>query len=169
MQAETSTQTFKISRAFDAPRALVYKAWTEAERLAQWWGPKGFTNEVKQLDLKPGGIFHYSMVLPDGAKMWGRFIFKEIVPPERLVFVVSFSDESAGIVRSPFCDIWPLETLSTVTLVEQDGQTIVTMEGTPINASEEECKTFTDSFASMTQGWTGTLDQLTDYLKKATA
>ena len=91
-----------ITRAFDAPRELVWKAFTESDRLSQWWGPKGFTMLVRALDFRPGGVYHYSMRSPDGHIMWGKFIYREIQAPERLVFVNSFSDEEGNIVRSPF-------------------------------------------------------------------
>src|SRR5262245_1054188 len=98
----TSSDEFAYSRVFNAPRALVWWAWTEKEGLAQWWGPKGCTIRVARHDLRPGGMFHYEMQMPSGDSMWGRFTFREIAAPERLVFVNSFSDENAGITRAPF-------------------------------------------------------------------
>lgn len=74
-------RAFAITRTFDAPRALVFQAFTESERLAQWWGPKGFTLRVARLDLRPGGVFHYEMKSPNGHSMWGKFVYREIVPP----------------------------------------------------------------------------------------
>ena len=91
-----STREFVISRTFDAPRELVWKAFTEREHLMQWFGPKGFKMLAGTVDLRPGGTFHYGMQAPDGKTMWGKWIFREIVPPERLVTVVSFSDEQGG-------------------------------------------------------------------------
>src|SRR5215468_2760397 len=87
-----SERAFVITRVFDAPLDLVFKAWTEAERLTHWWGPKGFKMLSCKLDLRPGGVFHYGMQAPNGAAMWGKWVFREIVAPKRLVFVVSFSD-----------------------------------------------------------------------------
>src|SRR5205823_4677268 len=83
--------------------------WVEPDRLARWWGPKGFTMLSSTLDLRPGGIFHYGMRSPDGREMWGRWVFREVVAPERLVFVASFSDEAGGVTRHPFAPDWPLE------------------------------------------------------------
>ena len=71
---------FFIRRAFDAPRARVWKAWTDAKSLGQWWGPKGFDIASVKLDLRPGGMFHYLLRSPDGQEMWGKLIFREIVP-----------------------------------------------------------------------------------------
>jgi uncharacterized protein YndB with AHSA1/START domain len=160
-------QQFSISRVFDAPRGLLWKAVTEPERLAQWWGPKGFTMLVCDVDLRPGGVFRYAMRSPDGHEMWGKWVYREIVPPERLSSVVSFTDERGNILRHPASPTWPLEILNTMTLSEQDGQTTMTISGYPINATEEERKTYDAGRGSMKQGFTGTLDQLEAYLAKA--
>jgi uncharacterized protein YndB with AHSA1/START domain len=99
--------------------------------------------------------------------MWGRFVYREIVAPERIVFINSFSDEDGNITRAPFSSTWPLEVLNTLTLSEHEGKTTLTLRGGPINATEEERKTFEAGFDSMRQGFTGTFDQLADYLAKA--
>lgn len=161
----TSTEPeFTISRTFNAPRELVYKVFSEAEHLAQWWGPKGFKMMVTKLDFKPGGVFHYSMQSPEGMEMWGRFVYQEMVKPERIVFVNSFSDKDGNITRAPFSPNWPLEVRNVLTLIEKDGKTTLTLHGGPINANKEERKAFNDMFPSMEQGFGGTFDQLRDYL-----
>lgn len=164
--ARAAGEDFVISRVFDASRDLVWQAWTEAKHLAQWWGPKGCTIRVVKLDFRPGGIFHYAMQWQSGHDMWGRFIYREIAAPERLVFVNSFSDADGGITRAPFKDTFPLEIANTLTLSEQDGKTTLTLRGGPINATEEERKTFIGMFGSMQQGFGGTFDQLAAYLAK---
>jgi uncharacterized protein YndB with AHSA1/START domain len=158
---------FSISRTFNAPRDLVWKAHTELDRLKHWWGPKGFTWVGGKLDLRPGGLFHYGMRAPDGQEVWGRFVYREIVAPERLVFVMSFSDEKAGITRHPWSPNWPLEILNTATFIERDGGTMLTISGQPINATDLERETFEAGRDSMRQGFTGTLDQLEAYLATA--
>jgi uncharacterized protein YndB with AHSA1/START domain len=163
MTAQSPTE-FSITRVFDAPRELVWKAFTESERLMRWWGPKGFTMRVAKLDLRPGGVFHYGMRSPDGRDMWGKFVYREIAAPERLVFVNSFSDEASNVTRHPFSPTWPLEILNTMTLSEHGGKTTLTISGSPINATEEERKTFEAGRDSMKQGFTGTLEQLANYL-----
>ena len=165
--AEPVEREFVISRVFDAPRELMFKAWTETERLKHWWGPQGFTMLSCKCDLRPCGVFHYGMRAPDGTVMWGKWVFREIFKPERLVFVMSFSDEAGGETRHPWAPDWPLETLSTVTFAEHDGRTTLTMRGIPVNATESERKTFAAGHGSMQQGWTGTMNQLADYLTKA--
>ncbi len=153
-----------ITRVFDAPRDLVWKAFTESDRLASWWGPTGFAMLVRTLDFRPGGVFLYAMRSPDGHIMWGKFVYRDIQAPEHLVFVNSFSDEDGNITRAPFSLTWPLEVLNTVTLTESDGKTTVTLRGGPINTTEEERETFWNAQDSMQSGFAGTFDQLADYL-----
>ena len=162
-----SDREIVITRVFDAPRDLVWKAVTEPERLAHWWGPKGFTMLVCDVDLRPGGVFRYSMRSPDGHEMWGKWVYRDIVPPESLSSVVSFTDEHGNIMRHPASPTWPLEVLNIMRLSEQDGKTTMTISGYPIHATEEERTTYDAGHGSMKQGFTGTLDQLEAYLEKA--
>ena len=159
---------FVITRVFDARRDLVWKAFTEPERMKQWWGPKGFKVVAAKMDLRPGGSYHYGMKSPDGMTMWGKFIYREVVPNERLVLINSFSDEVGGITRHPMSPTWPLELLSVFTFEDAPGgKTRFTIRWSAHNASAEERKTFDTSHDSMNQGWGGTLDQLAAYLKTA--
>lgn len=155
---------FKISREFNAPRELLFEMWTNPQHLNNWWGPAGMNASTKKLDLKPGGIFHYFIESPDGFTLYGRFIYKEIIRPEKLVFIVSFSDKEEGIARHPLAPTWPAEMLSTIIFTEQNGKTILEMSAIPINASEEEIKTFVEGFPSMNEGWGGTFSKLMNYL-----
>lgn len=163
---DTEDSAFVIERTFDAPRALVWKAWTERDRLARWWGPKGFKVEVREIDLRPGGVFHYGLRSANGQQHWGRFVYREIVAPKRLVFTVSFADEKGSVTRHPWDANWPLEMLSTVTFAEHEGRTTVTVTQLPLNATETERKVFAAGRESMRAGWTGTCDQLAEYLAK---
>jgi uncharacterized protein YndB with AHSA1/START domain len=164
----TNSPDFVISRVFDAPRDLVWKAFTEPERMKHWWGPKGFTVIASKMDLRVGGTYHYGMKAPDGSAMWGKFVFREITPPERMVFIDSFSDEAGGITRHPGSEKWPLEMLTTFTFEEQPGgKTKLTIRWAALNASEEEQKTFDASHDGMRMGWSGTMEQLEAYLAKA--
>ena len=155
---------FVTTRHFAAPRELVWKAWTEADRLAQWFSPAGFAVLRNELDLRPGGLYHYCLRTPDGNEMWGRWVFREIVEPERLVVIVSFSDAAGEITRHPLGPDWPLETLSTMTLSEHDGGTELRLEWTPWNATPAELAAFAAGAESMEQGWGGTFAQLEAYL-----
>lgn len=163
---DNSSEAFTVARTFDAPRELVWKVYTKVEHLAQWWGPKGFTWLDGTLDFKPGGIFHYGMRSPDGREMWGKFVYREIVRPERIVFINSFSDKDGNTTGAPFAADWPLEVLNTVTFAEMDGKTTVTLRGGPYNATEAERDRFKAMRPSMDQGFKATFDQLEAYLAK---
>src|ERR1022692_443042 len=113
-KVKNETQTNRelvITRIINAPRELVFKAFTESERLAQWWGPKGSEINVNKLELHPGGTFLYNMETPDGHVMWGKFVYREIIAPERIVFISSFSDENGNTIRAPFSEVWPMEVM----------------------------------------------------------
>jgi uncharacterized protein YndB with AHSA1/START domain len=167
-KSDIKSPDFVISRVFDAPRALVWKVFTEPERMKEWWGPKGFTVISSKMDLRPGGTYHYGMKAPNGSTMWGKFVFREIVAPERMVFINSFSDEAGGTTRHPMHEAWPLEMLSIFTFEElPDGKTKVTIRWQAHNATAEEQKTFDTSHDSMRMGWGGTMEQLEAYLAKA--
>jgi uncharacterized protein YndB with AHSA1/START domain len=108
------------------------------------------------------------MKAPDGTPMWGKFVFREIVAPERMVFISSFSDEAGGTTRHPGHVSWPLQMLSTFTFEElPDGKTRFTIRWQAYNATADEQKTFDAGHDSMRMGWGGTLDQLAAYLAKA--
>ncbi|MEO6060883.1 MAG: SRPBCC domain-containing protein [Thermoflexales bacterium] len=160
-----SEPVLTLTRAFNAPRAVVFKAWTEPERLAKWWGPKGFDFVVASMDLRPGGVFHYCMRAPAGLEMWGKLVYREVVAPERLVFVNSFSDKDGGLTRHPLSATWPLEIHSTLTLTEQDGKTLLTLSGGPVNATEVERQTYEAGRSSLQQGMAGSFAQLDAYLE----
>jgi uncharacterized protein YndB with AHSA1/START domain len=161
------TGEFVVSREFDATRELVWKAWTENDRLKQWWGPRGFTMLSCTNDLRPGGTFHYGMKAPDGSTMWGKWVYREVAPPERLVFLSSFSNEKGEVTRAPFSGDWPLEVLSTLTLSERGGRTTAALSGVAHRATEAERRMFESFFGSMQQGWAGTLDQLGEFLVRS--
>jgi uncharacterized protein YndB with AHSA1/START domain len=153
-----------IMRQLNAPRKVVYKAWTDPESLAKWWGPRGMGIEVNKFELRPGGTFLYSMKMPDGNTMWGKFVYSEIAAPERLVFVSSFSDKDGNITQAPFNPDFPKEIRNTLLLTEHEGKTTLIMKGKPINASKEEMKAFEAMMDSMKEGFGGTFDQLEEYL-----
>jgi uncharacterized protein YndB with AHSA1/START domain len=159
-----NASAFVIEREFDAPRELMFEVWTRSEHLQQWFGPKGMTIFHCTNDLRPGGMMHYGMRARDGSEMWGRWIYREIVPPERLVFVISFSDPEGAMTRAPFAEEWPMEMLSTVSFTERDGKTTVMVQSAAIHATAAERRTFREGHASMRGGWSGTFEQLEAYV-----
>ena len=161
--ADTSAE-FAIERIFDAPRDLVWKAHSEIGHLSKWWGPKGFAWVNATLDFRPGGIFHYCMRSPDGHEMWGKFVYREVVKPERIVFVNSFSNKEGATVRAPFAPDFPLEVANTLTFSGQGGKTTLNLRGAPVNASAAELARYRATNTSMNQGFAGTFDQLAEHL-----
>jgi uncharacterized protein YndB with AHSA1/START domain len=136
-----------LTRIFDAPRELVFKAWTEPERLRRWWGPKGFTNPVCEVDVRPGGAMRIHMRGPDGVVYPMTGVFHEIIEPERLVFSSSALDKNGN----------PLfEVLTTVTFSEHGGKTKLTLHASVEKATAEGAP----HLAGMEQGWNQTLDRL---------
>lgn len=166
-QATTVSKDFVISRVLDAPRDLVWQCFTQPERMKQWWGPKGAKILKSQMDLRVGGTYLYGMQTSDGKVMWGRMVYRAITPPDRLEFINSFSDEAGGLTRHPLAPTWPLEMLSIFTFEDLGGKTKFTVTWRPHNATAEEQATFDAGHASMTGGWSGTLDQFETYLKGA--
>jgi uncharacterized protein YndB with AHSA1/START domain len=167
---ETQGQDFVITRMFDAPRALVWTCFTEPERMKEWWGPKGSTIVASKMDLRVGGTYHGAMRDPQGNIMWAKFVFREIVPPQLLVWEHSFSDEAGGLTRHPLSPTWPLKLLTRVTFEETaGGKTKLTLQWSPLDASEQEQKTFAAAHDSMQGGWTGTFERLDAYLDHVAA
>lgn len=158
------TRPFVLSREFAAPRDLVWRAWTEAEHFGRWFGPKGMKIDLARFDLRSGGITHYSMTAPDGAKMWGKAVYREVVPPVRLVWINSFADAQGAAIPPPFSEPWPRELLTVVTFADAGGKTTVTITCTPFESTRAERDTFERGRESMALGWTGTLDQLAAHL-----
>lgn len=155
---------FVLARRLDAPRWRVWRAWTEADELSRWFGPRGYEMTSARLDLRPGGMFHYGMRTQGASEMWGKWVFQEIQPPERLSFISSFSDAAGGVSRNPMAPTWPLEVFGTLELTEDGEGTLMTLRSHPVNATAEEVQLFGNSRAMMEGGWKGTLSQLVEHL-----
>ena len=150
---------FFMRREFDATLDRMWRAWSDPERMAHLWGPKGAETEIVRLDFRPGGICHYRMDF-GGQEMWGKLLYREIAPKKRLVFIVSFSDENEGITVHPLSPGWPRQILSTITFTERNGKTTVSVRWVPYEATDEERAVFEAGRDGMEAGWTGTLDRL---------
>jgi uncharacterized protein YndB with AHSA1/START domain len=151
-----------ITRVFDAPRALVWQAWTEPERLRQWWGPRDFTAPAATTDLRVGGRYLWCMRGPDGRDYWTTGVFREIVPQERLVYTDAFADAHGNVVPASQYGIpgeWPAETLVTVTLQETLGKTTMTLRHAGLPAGEVREGTGS--------GWNESFDKLARSLRTA--
>jgi uncharacterized protein YndB with AHSA1/START domain len=159
---------FVITRVFDAPRETVWRCFTEPERMKEWFGPKGSTVVASNMDLRVGGTYHGALRAGDGPVMWAKFVYREVAPLERLVWEHSFSDEGGGLTRHPLSPTWPLKLLTTVTFEDAGaGKTKLTLRWSPLDASEEEQKTFDAAHDGMRTGWGGSFEQLDAYLRRA--
>src|SRR6478609_7381470 len=152
-------QGLTIVREFKAPKSLVFNAFSNAEAFAEWWGPVGMPITVLKFDFKKDGKVHYKME-GNGQTMWGIFVYRNIVKPDLIEFVNSFSDESGKICKAPFPIEFPSEIFNQLRLEENNGITTATLSGHPINATPEQEATYYSMMANMTQGFEGTLNQL---------
>ncbi len=165
MTSPERSADFVITRTFNAPRELVYDTMTQTEHLQKWWGPQGCTIRVVKNEPQVGGVFHYCMSFGPGVDMYGKFEYRELVRPERIVFINGFADAQGTRIRYAMSPTWPIEVLNTATLAENDGKTMLTLHSTPINASELEIETFKAGHESMQQGFGGMYDVYEQYLK----
>jgi uncharacterized protein YndB with AHSA1/START domain len=152
-----------ITRVFAVPRVLVFKAWTEPERMMRWWGPNGFTTPVCRIDRRPGGVIHTCMRSPEGQDFWSRGVYREIVEPALIIATDTFADADGHVVEPTQYGMsasWPREALLTVTFVEQDGRTTLTLRHAVGAASASEAD-------MCQQGWNESLDRLAAYLSAA--
>ena len=149
--AKSADLELRITRVFDAPRSLVFKAWTQPEHLMRWWGPRGFTLPSCKMDLRAGGAYRFHMRGPDGDDHWSQGVFREIAEPERLVMAGYWAD-AEGKPTSP-------ETLLTITFEEQDGKTRLTLHQRGFEAVAAR-----DGHRN---GWAGSFDRLAEYLTAA--
>lgn len=161
---DNASVDLRITRTFNAPRELVWKTMTQAEHLKHWWGPKGVPIDVKKYEPRPGGVFHYCMHFPGGMDIWGRFLYRELVEPERMVWINGFADAEGNAIANPMSPVWPLEVLNTTTLEEVDGKTVLHLLSQPFNASDAERAAFLAMHASMQGGFGGMYDQYEEYL-----
>ena len=153
--ADGTGRELTLTRIYDAPRALVFAAWTDPKHMAAWWGPKGFTNRVVELDARPGGAIRLDMIGPDGAVYPMGGVFQEVVPPARLVLTTTAVHDEAGNPR--------LETLNTVTFAEENGKTRLTVRAVVVKSAPEVL----GALAGMEQGWSESLGRLAELLARA--
>ena len=151
-----------ITRTFDAPRELVWQAWTDPALMTKWWGPKGYTAPVCKIDLRVGGTNFFCMRSPEGQDIYSTGVYHEVVPPERLVTTDSFADENGNVVPPTQYGLppdFPDEMQVTMTLEEREGKTVMTLRHAGLPAGE---------LLEMTgQGWNESFDKLAESLAVA--
>lgn len=149
-----------ITRIFDAPRELVWRAWTDPGLFVRWWGPKVFTAPVSMIDLRVGGRYLHCMRAPDGKDYWSTGVYREIVPMKRIVATDSFADERGNVVPASYYGMpgrMPTEMLVTVTFAARGTGTVMTMRhrGFPAKKTREMAGA----------GWSESFDKLAAALK----
>jgi uncharacterized protein YndB with AHSA1/START domain len=144
---DTTQRQLVVTRVIDAPRRLVFKAWTEPEQVARWWGPQGFTTTFCDMDIRPGGKFRLCMRSPSGTNHWKRGVYREILAPERIVFTFAWEDAAGNPGH---------ELLTTVTLTEHGTKTKLTLHQAVFETVEGR-----DDHRS---GWTSCLERFADYI-----
>jgi len=161
MTAAAKTATYgqasvTLTRIFDAPRALVWKAWTDPKMMAQWFGPRGFTSTVGELDVRVGGILHIVMHGPDGNKYPMKGEFREVTAPGRLVFTNIAIDQDGKHL---------LEGETTVILSERNGKTTLTLQTHAIGL----VPIAPQMLAGMEAGWNQSIDKLAELFLRSAA
>lgn len=158
---DTNTQpALKITRVFNAPRELVWKAWTEPEHLKHWWGPKNFSCPAFEIDFRVGGKYLACMLSPEGRGYWTTGVYREIIPLEKIVYTDNFADENGNIVPRSYYDMpgdLLTEFIVTVMLEEFESKTKMTLIHVGIPAGE-----MSDGAGI---GWNQMLDRLAESLK----
>ncbi len=137
---------FVLTRTLDAPRELVFQAWTDPQHIARWWGPQGMTTSVTEMDLRPGGSWRYVMAAPDGSEFPLTGVFSEVVPNERIV-TTGFDDQNVSV---------------TVIFEEHEGRTTLTLrvlhESAEVRQAQQERR--------VDMGWNSNFDSLEAYLAR---
>ena len=137
-----------VSRLIDAPRALVFKAWTQPEHVARWWGPQGFTTIHCDMDIRVGGKYRCGMRSPQGTEHWRAGVYREIVEPERIVFTFAWEDAQGNPGH---------ELLTTVTFEERGVKTLLTLHQGIFETTEGR--------DDHVRGWTSCLERFAGYIK----
>jgi len=136
-----------ITRVFDAPRELVFKAWTDSAHGSEWSAPRGFTVAVLEADLRPGGAWRLCMRTPEGQELWVGGVYREIVPPERIVSTHAWQNPDGTSGH---------ETLMTVTLAARGDRTEMTFRQTGFESVEDR--------DGHREGWSESFDRLEEHL-----
>ena len=150
VEAATAERQLVVTRIIDAPRRLVFKAWTEPDRVARWWGPHGFTTTFCDMDIRPGGKFRFCMRSPTGTNHCKRGVYQEVIEPERIVFTFAW-ENAAGQPGH--------ELLTTVTFAEHGTKTKLTLHQAVFETAEG-CE-------AHRQGWTSCLERFAAYIATA--
>jgi len=151
--SDTAQRELTVTRVFDAPRDIVFAAWTDAKQAAQWWGPQGFTTISCDMDVRVGGAYRACMRSPVGTRHCRRGSYREIVPPARLVFTFAWEDRDGNLGQ---------ETVLTVTFAAAaGGKTRLTL-----HQALFETPSARDAHQA---GWSSCMERFAAYLAAAVA
>lgn len=150
--AGTADRELVFTRVFDAPRELVWTAWTDPRHVGEWWGPRGFTTTTHEMDVRPGGVWRFVMHGPDGTDYPNRIVYTEVMRPERLAYDHGDDDGTDDVSFQV-----------TVTFADEGGRTRLTMRMR--FASAEELRRVVEEFGAV-EGANQTLDRLGEYLAR---
>ena len=143
----TAEHEVVITRVIEAPRRLVFNAWTQPQHIARWWGPRGFTTIHCDMDIRKGGLYRFGMRSPQGTEHWKRGLFRELIKPERIVFTFAWENADGSLGH---------ELLTTVVFEEHGEKTKLTLRQSGFVSIEVR--------DSHMQGWTSTLERFDEYL-----
>lgn len=159
--------TYVLDRVFDAPRLLVWRAWTDPELLPRWYGPNVKTI-IHKLNVVTGGVWLNEMQW-GGNSNFERMAYTEVVPPERLVWLHSMADAAWNVTANPMMADWPRVLLTTVTFEEMGAQTRLRLTWVPHEASDAEIACFAAAMAGLDRGWGSGMDVLAGILAELQA
>ena len=150
MNTSTPDREIVLSRLLDAPREMVFAAWTDPKQVVQWWGPRGFTTTTQEMAVAPGGVWRFVMHGPDGRDYKNKIIFTEVVKPERLVYRHA-GEEDTEHIRFHV----------TVTFEAQGSKTLLTMRS--LFATAQERDEVVTKYGAI-EGGKQTLERLAEHL-----
>ena len=159
---ETTDQALVIERTFDAPRNLVWRAWSEPDLFMRWWGPRDYSCPACKIDFRVGGSWLACMRSTEGQDIWSTGEYREIVPQERIVCTDNFADADGNVVPASHYGIdgdFASEMIITVTLQESNGKTKMTLRHTGLPGGEMG--------EGANEGWNESLDKLAESLAQA--
>jgi uncharacterized protein YndB with AHSA1/START domain len=165
-KADASRTDLAITRVIDAPRALVFEAWTKSQHFKRWFGPRDIDVPFCEMDVRPGGKIRFCHRSEDGISLWLKGTFQEVVASERLVFTLGFVDDDGRPAAPSFVPDWPLEAqiVTTVVFADEKGKTRLTIGQVITPASLAGAKPVRTERELASKGWTETLDRLEEHL-----